>query len=67
MAVAGLVEGVARWLPGAPEPVITRYGLALFAYAQSLDLSQAHTGLGWVPRVSFEDGLARTFAMGRSA
>ena len=64
MAVAGLVEQLALLLPSAPEPVVTRYGLALFAYAQSLDLTQAAAGLGWRPRVSFDEGLARTF--GRS-
>jgi nucleoside-diphosphate-sugar epimerase len=64
IAAATVAEGVCRILPGSPEPVITRYGLALFAYAQSLDLTGARTVLGWVPRVSFEDGLARTFALG---
>jgi nucleoside-diphosphate-sugar epimerase len=64
MAVAGLVERAALLLPGAPEPAVTRYGLALFAYAQSLDLTQAATGLGWRPQVSFEEGLVRTFAKG---
>lgn len=61
MAVAGLVERAALLLPGAPEPAVTRYGLALFAYAQSLDLTQAATGLGWRPRVFFDEGLSRTF------
>ncbi|TIV25869.1 MAG: NAD(P)-dependent oxidoreductase, partial [Mesorhizobium sp.] len=40
------------------------YGLGLFAYAQSLDLSKAKRVLGWAPKISFEQGLDRTFAGG---
>lgn len=50
------------------EPPVTRYGLALLAYAQSLDLAQARDHLGWVPQVDFAEGLRRTFAqLGRAA
>ncbi|TIQ34389.1 MAG: NAD(P)-dependent oxidoreductase [Mesorhizobium sp.] len=62
MLAAGLMEAVALRLPGRPEPPVTRYGLGLFAYAQSLDLSKARRLLGWAPKVSFEQGLDRTFA-----
>jgi nucleoside-diphosphate-sugar epimerase len=65
MVAAGGVEAASRWLPGAREPAVTRYGLALFAYAQSLDLSKARARLGWQPQVSFEEGLARSFPKGR--
>ena len=61
MLAAGLMEAVALALPGRPEPPVTRYGLGLFAYAQSLDLSKAKRVLGWAPNISFEQGLARTF------
>lgn len=61
LAVAGLAEAACRHWPGSPEPVVTRYGLALFAYAQSLDLSKAKRDLGWQPRISFDQGLDRTF------
>ncbi|WP_217576758.1 NAD(P)-dependent oxidoreductase [Mesorhizobium sp. GbtcB19] len=64
MLAAGLMEAVALRLPGRPEPPVTRYGLGLFAYAQSLDLSKAKRMLGWVPKVSFEQGLDRTFIGG---
>ncbi|MDX8513698.1 NAD-dependent epimerase/dehydratase family protein [Mesorhizobium captivum] len=64
MLAAGLMETVALRLPGQPEPPITRYGLGLFAYAQSLDLSKAKRVLGWTPKISFEEGLDRTFATG---
>ncbi|MGX9145463.1 NAD-dependent epimerase/dehydratase family protein [Mesorhizobium sp. 128a] len=61
MLAAGLAETVAELLPGRPEPPVTRYGLGLFAYAQSLDIAKAGRILGWVPKVSFEEGLDRTF------
>ncbi|TIT84533.1 MAG: NAD(P)-dependent oxidoreductase, partial [Mesorhizobium sp.] len=32
--------------------------------AQSLDLSKARRVLGWTPKISFEEGLDRTFATG---
>jgi nucleoside-diphosphate-sugar epimerase len=62
MLAAGLMEAVAIRLPGRPEPPVTRYGVGLFAYAQSLDLSNAKRVLGWVPKIAFEQGLDRTFA-----
>lgn len=61
MLAAGLAEGVCRLLPDGPEPVVTRYGLALFAFAQSLDLTKAKAHLCWQPRVSFDEGLSRSF------
>lgn len=54
-------------LTGGGEPQITRYALALFAYAQSLDISKADRVLGWRPRIGFEEGLERTFAKGAPA
>lgn len=44
------------------EPAVTPYGLALFAFAQSLNISKARTLLGWNPQISFDEGLERTFA-----
>jgi nucleoside-diphosphate-sugar epimerase len=61
MLAAGLAETVAELLPGRPEPPVTRYGLGLFAYAQSLDIAKAGRILEWIPKVSFEEGLDRTF------
>ena len=62
MLAAGAMEAVALALPGRPEPPVTRYGLGLFAYAQSLDLAKARRLLGWAPKIPFEQGLDRTFA-----
>ena len=55
-------EWFCRFNPRRPEPIITAYSAALFAFTQTLDISAARTELGWAPMVSFEEGLARTFA-----
>lgn len=60
-AAARAMEAVAHLTPGRPEPRITAYGAGLFAFTQTLDLNAARTHLGWRPRVSFEEGLTRTF------
>lgn len=44
------------------EPRFTRYGVGFFAYRQTLDVSQAKAVLGWQPKISFDEGLARSFA-----
>ena len=44
------------------EPRVTRYGVGLFAYTQTLDISRAARELGWRPVVGFDEGLRRTFA-----
>ena len=64
LLAASLAERLALLRPGQPEPPVTRYALGLFAFAQSLDISRAKADLGWTPKVSFADGLARTFAAG---
>ncbi len=60
MAVARGMELTAA-LTGK-EPQITRYGVGFLAYRQTLDISMAKAILGWQPKVSFDEGLARTFA-----
>jgi nucleoside-diphosphate-sugar epimerase len=49
VAAAGLVEGVARRLPGQPEPVLTRYGAMVLGWSQTFDLAAAREALGWAP------------------
>lgn len=61
-AVRGL-EAVASVLPGRPEPPVTAYGLGILRYRQTLDLSKSAQLLKWVPEVSFEGGLRRTFVL----
>jgi nucleoside-diphosphate-sugar epimerase len=59
---AGLAEVAALCLPSQPEPPVTRYGLGLFAYAQSLNLAKANRLLTWSPQVPFAEGVARSVA-----
>jgi nucleoside-diphosphate-sugar epimerase len=61
LAYARAAETVSALHPKRPEPTITAYGAALFAFTQTLDISAAKAALGWAPRVSFDEGLARTF------
>lgn len=62
LAYARAAETVCRLLPGYPEPPVTAYSAALFAFTQTLDISAAKAQLGWSPRISFAEGLDRTFA-----
>ena len=61
MQAARLIEGAANLRTTPREPLVTRYGLGLFAYAQSLDISKAKRVLDWQPQVPFAQGLDRTF------
>tara|TARA_R110000850_G_scaffold64116_3_gene144256 strand:- start:33819 stop:34799 length:981 start_codon:yes stop_codon:yes gene_type:complete len=63
---AQLSESLSRIQPSAPEPPITAYGVGLFAFRQTLDISNAQTHLGWRPAIGFEEGLERTFGDGAS-
>jgi nucleoside-diphosphate-sugar epimerase len=58
---ARALEGAAR-LGGGAEPLFTRYSLATIAYSQTLDLERARRELGYQPRVTLEQGMARTAA-----
>ncbi|MEP0506567.1 MAG: NAD(P)-dependent oxidoreductase [Paracoccaceae bacterium] len=64
LCIASVLEYAARLVPALGEPVATKYGLALFAYAQSLNISKARTLLGWSPKIRFQDGLEKTFTDG---
>jgi len=43
------------------EPIVTTYSAGLLAFSQTLDLSSIRDEMGWRPKISFEDGLQRTF------
>ncbi|WP_291844562.1 NAD(P)-dependent oxidoreductase [Maricaulis sp.] len=62
LAAARMAEAACAILPGRPEPPVTAYGVGLFAYSQTLDLTAARDRLGWQPQIDFEAGLDRTFA-----
>jgi nucleoside-diphosphate-sugar epimerase len=42
------------------EPTLTRYSARILALTQTYDISRARTVLGYMPRVSAADGVART-------
>ena len=62
IAAARALEGLAGMRGGKREPAVTAYGVGLFAFSQTLDISAAWDTLGWRPEISFDDGLDETFA-----
>ena len=61
-AFATASEHVCATLPKRPEPIVTAYSAGLFAFRQTLNIQKAEQLLGWRPKVSFDEGLERTFA-----
>lgn len=59
---AAVIEGLYGLMPGHPEPPLTRYTLSTIAFSQTLDISRAREELGYKPRVSLDDALARVAA-----
>lgn len=57
LAVAGVSETLARLRPGCPEPTLTRYGVGVLGYAQTLDISAARRDLGYRPSTGVAAGL----------
>jgi nucleoside-diphosphate-sugar epimerase len=58
-SLAALSEWLARRRPGQPEPRITRYGLGLLSYSQTLSIDAARRELGYTPRLSTSAGIAQ--------
>lgn len=52
LRVAGALEWLWRWLPLSGEPPITRFGVAVFGYANTLDVSPLRADFG-APYVDF--------------
>lgn len=57
LAAAWLAEQVALRRPGQPEPKLTRYGLGVVGYAQTLDIRRAREELGYRPTPGIAAGL----------
>ncbi len=66
-AVAALLEGLARGVRSVNPPPITRYGARLVACDCRYDIGKARRDLGYRPRVSFAEGVARLAAASRQA
>lgn len=58
IAAAALIEAYHRRRPGGAEPAVTRYGMGLLGYSQTLSITAARDLLGYQPRVSIHEGLA---------
>lgn len=56
---AALAEFYAKFMPGADEPEITRYGVGTLYYAQTLDITVAQQDLGFKPRIDIDKGMER--------
>lgn len=59
LALAAISERLALMRRGRPEPRLTRYGVGVIAYSQTLDISRATRELQYAPSMGIDDGLAR--------
>ncbi len=59
LSMATVAEQIARMRSGAPEPRLTRYGVGVIGYSQTLDISRARSELNYSPRVSINEGITR--------
>lgn len=59
LLLAGVAERVALLRPGRPEPRLSRYGVGVLGYAQTLDIGAARRELGYDPNPDLEASLAR--------
>jgi len=60
LAAATLMEARAH-LTGQ-EPLLTRYSVAILARTQTYDIAAARRDLGYTPRITLDEGIARTIA-----
>lgn len=61
LAAAGIAEAAAHLRRGCPEPRLTRYGVGVLGYSQTLDISAARRDLGYHP-VTGVDAALHAFA-----
>ena len=59
LALATVSERIAKLRPGQPEPRLTRYGVGLLAFSQTLSIEAARQGLRYEPTVSIDEGIER--------
>jgi 2-alkyl-3-oxoalkanoate reductase len=65
MRIAAAVEAVYRALRISAEPPVTRFGVSMFAFSRTFDVSRAVADFG-PPSVSLEDGVSRFVAWQRA-
>lgn len=59
VVLGSLSERLALLRPGQPEPRLSRYGVGVLGYSQTLDISAAREQLRYRPVVSVAEGIAR--------
>lgn len=59
VALGRLSETWALARPGQPEPRLSRYGVGVLGYSQTLDISAAREQLGYRPMISVAEGIER--------
>ena len=59
VAIAGIAERIAQLRPRRPEPRLTRYGVGVLGYSQTLDIARARLELGYAPEMSLDQGIER--------
>jgi len=59
IALGGAAETIANVMPGRPEPRLSRYGVGVLGFSQTLDISAARQQLGYAPTISVIEGIAR--------
>lgn len=59
LKLATIAEWQAQLRPNNPEPSLTRYGVGVLSYSQTLDIDAAQRYLGYQPVVSLNDGIRR--------
>ncbi len=62
LGIATALEAVHTLLPFLGEPRLTRYAVKLLTADVTLDITKAKQVLGYRPRVSMDEGIARTIA-----
>jgi nucleoside-diphosphate-sugar epimerase len=58
LALATVGEQIALRRRGQPEPRLSRYGIGVLGYSQTLDIGRARRELGYAPLLSTEAGIA---------
>ena len=64
---AAALEFACKRLPGRPEPPATVYSLSTLAFSQTFDLTGVLEALGWQPRRSPQEALARATRIAHDA
>lgn len=59
VALAAIAERIALLREGCHEPRLTRYGVGVLGYSQTLDISRARFELGYDPKISVQQGIDR--------